>query len=135
MFASTHSVHESAFQIRSLARLMAITIVSLWTVLFVAELFKDPAAKWPPVLYVQGAILAVIFTGYASGWRKELLGGWLAIGGTVALISAVVATNNHNIHTANVAWFAVPGVLYLMARHYDRRAAQPDGWNGVERPE
>jgi hypothetical protein len=135
MYASTQSYHESAVQIRSLARLMAITIVALWTVFFVAELFHDPAAKWPLDLYLQGAILAVIFIGYASGWRKELIGGWLAIGGTIAFIAAVIATDNYQINTRNTAWFAVPGLLYLMARHFDRRAAKPIGWKGAERPE
>jgi hypothetical protein len=112
---------------------MAIILVALWTVLFVSELIKDPSAKWPPALYGQAAILAVIFAGYASGWRKELIGGWLAIVGTVALLAVVVATNNHNVNTPHIAWFAVPGVLYLMARHYDRRSAKPIGWTDAER--
>jgi hypothetical protein len=116
--------HEYAVQVRWLARTMAIVLFVFWIAFVVAEAFRPRSASWPVALYVQGAILAVIFAGYALGWRKEFLGGLLAILGTAAFL-AVLAFTEALPRDPNMAWFAVPGVLYLLARHYDHRSGAP----------
>ena len=79
MYASAHRQHEYAVQIRWLARMMAVCAVALWATLVVAEFFRDTSVRWPAELFVQAGILAVVFTGYAIGWHKEVIGGWMAI--------------------------------------------------------
>ena len=74
---------------------------------------------------MQGGLLAIVFAGYAIGWRKEILGGWMAILGAATLVAMLAITLDWAPQAFQMAWFAVPGVLYLMARHYDRRPAEP----------
>ena len=62
----------------------------------------------------EAIILAFIFCGYALGWRKELAGGVLIILGTVAFfVDALLLVGA--LPSLGVAWFAVPGVLYVLA--------------------
>ena len=66
----------------------------------------------------QGVAFALVFAGYGLGLRYELTGGLLTIFGTVAFF-AIVAFTTGILPQADAAWFAVPGVLYLLAWHYD----------------
>ena len=61
-----------------------------------------------------------MFVGYVVGLRKELMGGIAAILGTLAFV-AVVATTTEEFPGIAALLFAVPGVLYLLAWHYDER--------------
>lgn len=124
MYATASHQHQSAIQIRWLARMTAVCLVALWATLVLAELFRPGNSRWSADLFAQGGILTVVFAGYAIGWHKELIGGWMAILGTAMFALILVITQNLPGQPVQIAWFAVPGVLYLMARHYDRRAAQ-----------
>jgi hypothetical protein len=115
--------HVYAMQLRWLARTIAEILVVLWIGYFLAEYFRPGNDQWPATLYVQGALLAVVFAGYAIGWRREMLGGWMAILGVAIFTVVTMITHNFPKEGVQLAWFAVPGVLYLMARHYDRRIA------------
>ena len=68
----------------------------------------------------QAASLAIVFAGYAIGWRKELAGGIAAIVGTLAFF-VVVLTTTREMPGVAALLFAIPGVLYLLAWHYDER--------------
>jgi hypothetical protein len=85
-------------------------------VIFEAILSGPPA----PVTALQAAAFAVVFAGYALGWRYELAGGLLAILGTAAFF-AVCAFTIGVPPQSGVAWFAAPGVLYLLAWRSDHR--------------
>lgn len=101
---------------RYCGRIGGLIIVASWLVLVVADAFR----KGPPALenYYQAATLAVVFTGYAVGWRKEILGGALAIAGTFAFFTLYVAMFKVlPLHGA--VWFAAPGVFYLIAHYLD----------------
>jgi hypothetical protein len=126
MYASKLEKYSFAAELRWLARTSAEIIAVLWTGYFVVELYMPDNAKWPLDLLAQGAILAVIFAGYVIGWRHELVGGWLAILGTVALVAAMIIFYRMRLDSLYLAWFSLPGVLFLMARHYDRRLANPN---------
>jgi hypothetical protein len=117
--------HIYAVQLRWLARTIAEILVVLWIGYFVAEYLRPGNSHWPPAVFAQGALLAVVFAGYVIGWRKEMIGGWMAILGTATFAAVLAITRNWPHQAFQVAWFAVPGVLYLMAQHYDRRAAEP----------
>jgi hypothetical protein len=65
---------------------------------------------------LQAAALAVVFAGYLIGWRHELAGGLLSILGTIAFVATLVVLLAASPSPA-VAWFAAPGVLYLLAWH------------------
>jgi hypothetical protein len=65
----------------------------------------------------QAAALAMVFAGYAIGWRYELVGGILAVVGTAAFV-AVYGMTFGSLPLAHVLWFAVPGGLYLLAWAY-----------------
>jgi hypothetical protein len=120
MYAPAQRTHVYAIQLRWLARTTAEILVVLWAGYFVAELFKG-TMKWPPALFVQGAILAVVFAGYVVAWRKEKIGGWMTILGTAAFVAVLAATQNLPSPAYQIAWFAVPGIMFLVAQHYDRR--------------
>lgn len=121
MYASARRYHQYAVQVRWLARAMAVTLFAAWLALVLMETTRPNPPKWPIDLYVQGAVLAVVFAGYAIGWRKELVGGLVAILGTAALYG-VLAVTEFVPRDMQMVWFAVPGALYLLARRYDRRA-------------
>jgi len=81
----------------------------------------EAISNWPPsrdAMY-QAVGFAIVFAGYALGWRFELAGGLLAILGTAAVFAACAFTGL--LPQLSVAWFAAPGVLYLLAWHYDHR--------------
>jgi hypothetical protein len=65
-------------------------------------------------LIFQGAALAIVFAGYAVAWRWELAGGLMAIGGTIAFVGCSLATIGA-LPLPQVAWFAAPGVLSVLA--------------------
>jgi hypothetical protein len=68
--------------------------------------------------FYQAAALALVFAGYALGWRSELAGGALAILGTVAFFVIQFFTID-SLPDAGAACFALPGILYLLAWKYD----------------
>jgi hypothetical protein len=70
--------------------------------------------------YYQAAALALVFAGYALGWRKELAGGVLAIMGTIAFF-AVHVLSFGSVPDLGAASFAVPGVLYVLASKFGGR--------------
>jgi hypothetical protein len=63
---------------------------------------------------LQAAALAIVFAGYLVGWRNELLGGVLSILGTIAFVLIVLAFVASG-PSAAAAWFAAPGLLYILA--------------------
>jgi hypothetical protein len=84
-----------------------------------SELFRpgfDPSID----NYRQAACLAIVFAGYAIGLRKELAGGIAVIVGTLVFFAVVLATTGEPPGLAGVL-FATPGVLYVLAWHYDKR--------------
>jgi len=99
--------------LRWLARASAAILVAVWIALVLTEaaLFQLEA---PTDSIYQAVALAVVFAGYAIGWRKELVGGVIAILGTV-LFFAVNLMTIDSLPSVEAAWFAAPGVLYLLA--------------------
>jgi hypothetical protein len=71
-------------------------------------------------IFGQVASLALVFAGYAVGWRREYAGGILVIVGMLAFFGVVLSTTG-TIPPLAVLLFAVPGVLYLLAWHNDER--------------
>ncbi len=98
----------------------ALIIVLSWLAMVIADLFR----RGMPVIenYYQAAVLAVVFVGYAVGWRKEALGGALAILGTIGFI-ALNAVMFPAMPNSQVVGFAVPGLFYLAAHYVDSRRA------------
>jgi hypothetical protein len=67
--------------------------------------------------------LAVVFAGYLFGTRYEFAGGLLTILATIAFF--VVHTVSLGIvPAAAIAWFAAPGVFYLLAWYTDHQTTQ-----------
>lgn len=103
---------------RYCGRAGGLIVMASWLVVVVVEAVR----QGPPVLenYYQAIPLAMIFAGYAIGWRKEILGGLLAIVGALAFIAQYVAMFGV-FPNAGAVWFAAPGVLYLIAHYLDGR--------------
>ncbi len=103
---------------RYCGRAGGLIVMASWLVVVVVEAVR----QGPPVLenYYQAIPVAMIFAGYAVGWRKELLGGLLAIVGTLVFIAQYVAMFRV-FPDAGAAWFAAPGVLYLIAHYLESR--------------
>jgi len=99
--------------LRWCARASAVVLVVIWLALVLAEavLFHFEA---PTEAIYQAVALAIVFAGYAIGWRKELVGGAIAILGTV-LFFAVNLVTIESLPPVEAALFAAPGVLYLLA--------------------
>ena len=123
MFAST-KVEPSPrpYPFRWAARSSAIVLFAMWIVNVVADAFRpgmEPGGL-DISIYGQAASLAIVFAGYAVGWRRELAGGIVVIIGILAFFGVVLSTTG-GIPPLAVLLFAVPGVLYLLAWHYDER--------------
>jgi hypothetical protein len=106
---------------RYCGRAGGLIVMASWLVVVVVEAVR----QGPPVLgnYYQAIPLAMIFAGYAIGWRKEILGGSLAIIGTLVFIAQYVAMFRV-FPDAGAVWFAAPGVLYLIAHYLDGRKVE-----------
>ncbi len=102
------------------ARASAIVLMACWVVYAVVELF-NPDFHLTPELKVQGVALAFVFAGYAVGWRHEVVGGLMAVAGTLAFF-AINAWAVGQAPQLPAAWFAAPGVLMLIAQRLS-----PDG--------
>jgi len=103
---------------RSAARASGALLFLAWLGLVIREamLFGPPAS----VTFPQAAALAIVFAGYLVGWRHELVGGMLAIFGTAAFFAVFLLTLD-SPPQLDAAWFAAPGVFYLLAWRYDPR--------------
>jgi hypothetical protein len=98
----------------------AIILFTTWLVYVVAEVLRprmEPAAF---NTYGQAVSLAIVFAGYAVGWRRELAGGIAVIVGLLAFFAVVLSTTEKTPQLAMLL-FAVPGLLYLLAWHYNER--------------
>ena len=103
---------------RYCGRAAGLIVAASWLVAVIV----DATRQGLPVVenYYQAIPLALIFTGYAVGWRKEILGGLLTIVGAFAFIAQYVAM--FGIYPdAGAGWFAAPGVFYLIAHYLDGR--------------
>lgn len=130
MYASTRlSDIPTAQLFRSAGRASAVILFVSWLGLFVAETMHGKIGAVSIGMLCQAAALAVVFVGYAVGWRHELAGGLLAIVGTAAFFVADGLLVGALWSIGAVAWFAAPGVLYLLAWLCDRQHA-----NHVGRP-
>src|SRR3990172_670761 len=79
-FAQAHHVPYS-WLVRWCARAAAAILLAIWVWLVAVEAIR-PGFRLPANIWFQAATLAMVFSGYALGWQRELLGGVLAIAGT-----------------------------------------------------
>jgi len=114
MYTHVQKHHLSAVELfRWSARIFAALLFVTWLGLVTLEVVsKGPFTNFD--VWFQAASLAVVFIGYAVGWRHELVGGALAVLGTAAFFAATWLTSSW-LPSSQVAWFATPGVLYLLA--------------------
>ncbi|HVT26479.1 MAG TPA: hypothetical protein VHE81_00530 [Lacipirellulaceae bacterium] len=122
MYASVPSRHVPySWLVRYCGRASGLIIVVSWLALVLAETLRSGM----PVLsnYYQAAMLAIVFIGYAVGWRHEVLGGALAIVGTIGFLTLYIAMFEALPPTGALC-FAIPGVLYLIAHLLDKRPSE-----------
>jgi hypothetical protein len=122
MYTSVQNRHVSdSWLFRYCGRAGGLIVMGSW----LAGVVVETVRKGPPVLenYYQAVPLALIFAGYAVGWRKEIVGGMLAILGTIAFIAQYVAMFGLLPGTGAV-WFAAPGFFYLLAHYLDGRRGE-----------
>ena len=121
MYTSTQDHHVTYSDLfRWSARFSGAILYVAWLGFAVAELVRSDFRTLSIDSSYQAAALAVVFFGYAVGWREELLGGLFSIFGTAAYFLIVVLTANVP-PGIEAAWFAAPGVLYLLAWQCSRR--------------
>ena len=96
-----------------IARIAALGMVGFFALFAVGE-GVPPLADQPPRVQLYFAGLAIIFIGYAVGWRRPLAGGLIALAG-YGLLNAVELATNHRLAGGAFWLFAIPGVLYLIA--------------------
>ena len=121
MVATTHHapVHWSR-TFRWLGRASGVALFVTWTGYVFAEAFRGPAPLTTPLgLYLQAAALAVVFAGYAVGWKRELAGAVLTGIGLVAFVVSTVA-DSMIMPTPATAWFAAPAALYALAHYFEQ---------------
>jgi hypothetical protein len=125
MYATTHHppiVRSQVF--RWAGRVCGVTLFVVWAAFVAFEATRPTAETWPVGLYFQAASLAVVFAGYAVGWKQELLGAVLIGIGALAYLAVTVA-DTKMLPSLAIAWFLTPGVLYLLARHFERTERGP----------
>jgi hypothetical protein len=122
MYASPRGYHVPiAHVFRDVAAASGAALVAMWLVMLALETFKSDETIPNVHSYVQALVLVGVFAGYAIGWRHELTGAALVIAGT-ALFFAVGYAEVGVAPPLPAAWFAIPGVLYLLAWMFgDRR--------------
>jgi hypothetical protein len=108
----------SSYLFRWTARASAVVMIGIWLGLILAEAMQGKIVEPGVAAFYQAAALAVVFAGYAIGWRHELAGGLLAVVGTVAFF-AVHVLSLQFWPDLSAVWFAAPGVLYLLACYSD----------------
>ncbi|MFO0787834.1 MAG: hypothetical protein U0805_00150 [Pirellulales bacterium] len=123
MYVSAHPHQDHhvsyAWLFRNCGRLGGVIVMAFW-VLLVANEMKRTGSPAPDA-YLQAGALAIVFAGYFVGWRKEKLGGVLAIAGTVVFFIVHTATFGV-LPMPAASLLAAPGAFYLMAR---RMEAEP----------
>ncbi|HMO85779.1 MAG TPA: hypothetical protein PKC18_12770 [Lacipirellulaceae bacterium] len=116
MFASTHLPSHAlpwGSAVRWLARIASVVLVLAWVATAILEALH-PDFYLPMALKWQGVALAVTFAGYVIAWHWETVGGVLAILGVLAFF-AVNALTVGALPLPAAAWFAAPGVLFILA--------------------
>lgn len=113
----------SAGWIRWSARASAIVLAASWLALVLAEGVRTKFDV-PTDLAFQAVALAIVFAGYAIGWRQELVGGVIVIVGTIAFFAVNLVTIMDAPPLA-AAWFAAPGILYLLAWYAEKVNGAP----------
>jgi hypothetical protein len=113
MYASIPQNPASSSELfRWFARASSIVLFVGWVLLLVQELMRDSRVTMEEA--IQGTVLAVVFVGYAIGWRKELAGALIALFGTVVFF-VVCVVGFGKLPGLAIAWFAFPSVLYILA--------------------
>ena len=123
MYASTHNRRMEWAQVLHLgAGVAGAVLFASWAGFVVAEAFR-PDFKPALATYLQAAMLAVVFCGYAVGWRRALLGGVMSLVGTALFFVASLngGTTTQVIAESPAMLFAVPGFMYLLSAHYAAR--------------
>jgi len=116
MYASTQRRQLlSSWFFRCCGRTSSVVIVLGWLYAVIAESIRTG----PPVVenYLQFVPLAIVFAGYAIGWRKELLGGITVLFGTLASIWLDIRILDA-APLVGMLCFAAPGVFYLLAHYF-----------------
>jgi hypothetical protein len=108
---------------RWMARTAATIVTVIWLAFFINEVMRPGFGDTSTSTFGQAVSLAVVFAGYAIGYRTELAGGITAIIGTLAFFAVVLATTS-TLPDLPALFFVIPGVLYLLAWHYDERRLQ-----------
>jgi hypothetical protein len=91
-----------------------------WIGLLSAEMVHTKLDTPATSAFLQAAALALVFVGYAVGWRHEIAGGLMAIVGTVAFFIVGHVTLATTVGLGAAALFAAPGVFYLLAWAFDK---------------
>lgn len=118
MYISVHPGHlDIPHMFRWLARAAGAIVFASWLLLFIDEMFRFG----PPAVRTSGqaVALAVVFAGYFMTWRHELAGAIATFVGTAAFV-AVYLFDFAELPATAVWWFAVPGVLSLLAWQLNR---------------
>ncbi len=105
-----------AYLFRWLARTSALVLLAAWIAFVIGEAVMTHFEAPSLTTYYQAAALAIVFAGYAVGWRKEWAGGVIAILGTLAFFAVHVMTLGM-LPRMGAAWFAAPGILFLLAAY------------------
>jgi hypothetical protein len=117
MYASVQNRPLSySYFFRSCGRLGGLIVMGAWLALAANELLRYGPPS--PEAYPHAGALAIVFAGYVIGWRKEVLGGVLAVAGTIAFYVSHFAVFG-TLPLPAAAWLAAPGIFYLLARYLD----------------
>ena len=125
MYASTHVCPTSyASLFRTLGRLGGIIVMASWIAMVLREAWYQGAP--PADGYFQAGALAVVFAGYIVGWWKEILGGALAVVGTMAFYAVCMSILDFP-PLPEAAMLAAPGIFYMLAHRADKKH---EAWQG-----
>jgi hypothetical protein len=109
------------FLFRGAARAASVAVIVIWLELVLLEWIRYGSPDFrSPHQAAQAAALVVMFAGYLIGWRNELIGGLMSLIGAVAF-GGVCALTFGEFLPISCAWFAVPGLLYLIAWYGNQR--------------
>lgn len=110
--------------LRWLAEVMGVVLVAGWVAFVVVESIRTSFEPVGAVAWYQAAALLVVFAGYAVMWRHVLSGSLMVLAGIAAFFAVSLVTMG-TAPGLQTLWFAVPGVLALLAQYLRRQEGIP----------
>ncbi len=114
------AIHWISLSVRWAGRVTGLLLAALVVAVAVGEGGPPNVLRQPPAVRLEFLAMFLMLTGFLVGWRRELLGGGLAVGGFVLFFGTEIVANGKPPGGAMLL-FVIPGVLLLLSYTLNRQ--------------